>query len=605
MPDIIKLLPDSVANQIAAGEVIQRPASLVKELMENAIDSGANDIRVNIKDAGRTLVQVLDNGCGMSPDDAAIAFERHSTSKISQASDLFAIRTLGFRGEALASIAAVAEVSLKTRKQEDDLGTEINIKASQIESREAVSCPPGSNFIVKNLFYNVPARRKFLKTNATEFRHIVNEFLRIALTHPDLQFSLVHNESEIYKLPVEQYKQRIVNLFGKNMNQVLIPLHTKTSIIQIHGFIGKPESAKKTFGEQFFFINNRFMRHPYLHKAVTEAYQQVLPPDTIPSYFLYMEASTESIDINIHPTKTEIKFEEERAIYQIIHASVREALGKHSMVPSLDFDVDGAIQIPVSIKNGEVKIPHIDINPDFNPFDVLNDGTSKNDSSSYRKSNTEWESLYKDLVKAETVISESLQQKLPEQTETLSARLFQLKNRYIFLAVKSGMMIINQKRAHERILYEKYLGAIDQKSVPAQQELYPVTIELNAADKEILNEIFDDICSLGFEISDLGSNRIEIRAMPAGLDSSQPRELIESFLKDFKEKEADIKDEASASLAASMARTSAIEYGRKLEPLEMQEILDQLFACSEPATTADGKVVFRILPMEDLDKLFD
>ena len=604
MSDIIKLLPDSVANQIAAGEVIQRPASVVKELMENAIDCGARSVNVNIKDAGRTLIQIIDDGCGMSPTDAALSFARHSTSKIRQASDLFAIRTLGFRGEALASIAAVAEVSLKTRRHEDELGSEILIKASRLESQESIACPPGSNFMVKNLFYNVPARRKFLKTDTTEFRHIVNEFYRVVLTQPDLEFSLVHNQSEIYKLTAGQQKQRILNLFGKNINQVLIPLHTETSIIKIHGFVGKPEAAKKSFGEQYFFVNRRFIRHSYLHKSVMEAYRQVLPPDTIPSYFLYLEIDTGSIDINIHPTKTEIKFEDERSVYQIIHAAVRESLGKHSVIPSLDFDVDGALEIPLLKKDTEIRLPRENINPDYNPFDEEKTAGYKN--SSYRDNRSEWESLYRDLAKAENTLSEGIQQKLlNDPDERSGSRLFQFKNRYIFLAVKSGMMIVDQKRAHERVLYGKYLGALDHKAPIKQQELYPMVIELNPADHAILFQLFDDICNLGFSIRDMGKGKIEISALPDGFESADLKEWLETFLKETQENEVDIREEITNRLAASLARRSAVGYGRSMQPEEIRELLDQLFACTEPALTADGKAVFKILPTEDLDKLFN
>ncbi len=602
MSDIIKLLPDSVADQIAAGEVIHRPASVVKELMENAIDAGAGHIKVNVKDAGRTLVQVIDDGCGMSPADARLAFKRHSTSKISRSSDLFSIRTLGFRGEALASIAAVAETELKTRRHEDEIGTEIVIHGSKLENQAPVSCPKGSNFMVKNLFYNVPARRKFLKTNTTEYRHILSEFYHVTLARPELKFSLTHNRAEVYNLPESQQKQRIVNLFGKNINQVLIPLNTQTSIIRIQGFIGKPEAAKKTSGEQFFFINHRFMRHPYFHKAIMEAYEQVLPPHTVPSYFLYMEAPTESIDINIHPTKTEIKFEEDKSIYRVIHATVKEVLGKNSMVPSLDFDREGAMDIPLARKDGKISIPHEEFNPDFNPFeeDKIND--PRGDAYSTRAS--QWESLYKDLSAAGETLAGSIRQRMEQPGETAASALFQLKKKYIFLAVKSGIMIVDQKRAHERILYEKYLGTLDRKSPVAQQQLYPLTLEMNARDHALLIEIFDDICSLGFEIRDLGKHRIEIKAIPAEMQSSGTEEWLELFLKDYKEREADIKTEASSKLAASMARASAIGYDRKLEAEEMRELMDQLFACREPGVTADGKAVLRILPMEDLEKLF-
>ncbi len=537
MPDIVKLLPDSVANQIAAGEVIQRPASVVKELMENAIDAGATSIKVNIKEAGRTLIQIVDNGCGMSPGDASMAFERHATSKITKAVDLFAIRTLGFRGEALASIAAVSEVGLKTRRVEDDLGTEVQISGSEIKSLDQVSCPSGSNFMVKNLFFNVPARRKFLKANTTEFRHIINEFYRIVLTNPGLSFSLSHNQSEIYNLPPAQVKPRIINVFGKNLNQVLIPIKNETSIVSLHGYIGKPEAAKKSFGEQFFFVNNRYMRHPYFHKALISAYEGVLPPDTLPSYFLYLEVPTESIDINIHPTKTEVKFEDERSIYQIIHATSREALGKHSMVPSLDFNREGDIDIPILRKDTEIHIPKENINPQFNPFNVDSQGEPYQGSGSggysgaangQRENIAHWESLYRDLDHAENAINEALQESTGKLGEPSS--ILQFKQKYILLAVKSGLMIVDQKRAHERILYESYLEEIKEKVPLAQQELYPQRIELEAGDHALLMEIFNDICSLGFDIRDTGDNSIEIKGVPADLDIEDVGDLIQQFI---------------------------------------------------------------------------
>jgi len=603
MPDIVKLLPDSVANQIAAGEVIQRPASVVKELMENAIDAGATSIKVNIKDAGRTLIQVVDNGCGMSVSDSRMAFERHATSKISDAVDLFAIRTLGFRGEALASISAIAEVELKTRRVEDELGTEIRIKGSGVSSEEPVSCPTGSNFQVKNLFYNVPARRKFLKSNTTEFRHIVNEFYRVVLTNPELSFSLHHNQSEIYNLPPAQIKPRILNVFGKNLNQVLIPVRNETSIVTLHGYIGKPESAKKSFGEQFFFVNNRYMRHPYFHKSLMSAYEQVLPPETYPSYFLYFEAATESIDINIHPTKTEVKFEDERSIYQIVHASVREALGKHSMVPSLDFDREGDIDIPVLRKDTEIRVPRERINPDYNPFHDEKYSAGSPGYSGRQENLSHWESLYRDLEKAENSITNALQESAGKLGEPSS--LLQFKQKYILVAVKSGLIVVDQKRAHERILYERYLVGLEQKEVVAQQELFPQRIELDAADHVLLIEIFSDICSLGFDIRDVGDHTVEIRGIPADIEMENPKEWIERFIRDYKEREADIKQETGQKLAAAMARSFAINAGRVLEKEEMREILDQLFACSEPGITPDGKAVFRILKTEDIEKMFN
>ncbi|MCK4852980.1 MAG: DNA mismatch repair endonuclease MutL [Bacteroidales bacterium] len=607
MSDIIKLLPDSVANQIAAGEVIQRPASVVKELMENAIDAGASTVKVNIKEAGRTLIQVIDNGCGMSQSDASLAFERYATSKISSAKDLFAIRTLGFRGEALASIAAIAEVDLKTRRVEDEVGTEIRIHGSELKGREPVSCPPGSNFMVRNLFYNVPARRKFLKANTTEFRHIVNEFYRVALTNPELSFSLAHNQTEIYSLPPSQIKQRIINIFGKNMSQVLIPVQAETSIVNIHGYLGKPEAARKRFGEQFFFVNRRYMRHPYFHKAIMKAYEQVLPPDTVPSYFLFMEAATESIDINIHPTKTEVKFEDERSIFQILHAAARETLGKHSMVPSLDFSKEGDIDIPVLRKDTEIKIPGERINPDYNPFEEEQVGQSYHarEQTGNQARYSHWESLFEDIEKAEQKISEPLKENVGAGADRSESNLFQFKQKYILLAVKSGLMVVNQQRAHERILYDRFLLAASQDRPSAQQELFPRKVELNAADHAVLIEIFDDICKLGFDIRDLGDHSVEIMGIPADLNDEDPSIWLDHFLKEFNEKGGDIRGERDRMIASALARTGAIKPGKVLMPREMREMLDQLFACGEPGFTPDGKTVFRILPLEDIDKFFN
>jgi DNA mismatch repair protein MutL len=607
MSDIIKLLPDSVANQIAAGEVIQRPASVVKELMENAIDAGASTVKVNIKEAGRTLIQVIDNGCGMSQSDASLAFERYATSKISSAKDLFAIRTLGFRGEALASISAIAEVDLKTRRVEDEVGTEIRIHGSELKGREPVSCAPGSNFMVRNLFYNVPARRKFLKANTTEFRLIVNEFYRVALTNPELSFSLAHNQTEIYSLPPSQIKQRIINIFGKNMSQVLIPVQAETSIVNIHGYLGKPEAARKRFGEQFFFVNRRYMRHPYFHKAIMKAYDQVLPPDTVPSYFLFMEAATESIDINIHPTKTEVKFEDERSIFQILHAAARETLGKHSMVPSLDFNKEGDIDIPVLRKDTEINIPRERINPDYNPFEEEQGGQyyQAREQIGNQARYNHWESLFEDIEKAERKISEALKENVGPGADQSESNLFHFKQKYILLAVKSGLMVVNQQRAHERILYDRFLLAASQDRPSAQQELFPRKVELNAADHAVLIEIFDDICKLGFDIRDLGDHSVEIMGIPADLSDEDPSIWLDHFLKEFNENGGDIRGERDRMIASALARTGAIKPGKVLMPREMRELLDHLFACGEPGFTPDGKTVFRILPLEDIDKFFN
>ena len=605
MPDIIRLLPDSVANQIAAGEVIQRPASLVKELVENAIDSGSTEIKVNIKDAGRALVQVIDNGCGMSETDARLAFERHATSKIKEAKDLYAIRTMGFRGEALASIAAVSQVELKSRKAEDELGTHILINGSKLEEQKPYSCPQGSNFSVKNLFYNVPARRKFLKTNSTELKHNLNEFHRVVLSHPQIAFSLHHNDTEVYHLHVSNLRQRLIQVFGKGINQYLIPVDTDTSIVKITGFIGKPEFARKTFGEQFFFVNNRYMRHPYFHKAVMEGYDQILAPETIPSYFMFISADPETIDINIHPTKTEIKFEDERSIWQIILASVREALGKFNIMPSLDFDREGIIDISVGKKGGEIHPPKIEINPDYNPFAGDDSTYSRNvRRSPLEKENlANWEKMYfgPDQEKEAFPSKAGSQSTLETDHGHAIQSLIQLKNKFILCPVKSGLMIIDQKRAHERILYEKFLRSMDGKFGVAQQNLFPQTIQLNASDHAVLLEILEEICSLGFDIRDLGNHTIVVNGYPSNSATNDPGEMIEHLLEEYKSTGSDVREGTKERICKSMAKASAIPYGKLLIREEMQEMIDALFACENPNYSPSGKPVLTILEINEIE----
>jgi DNA mismatch repair protein MutL len=586
MADIIQLLPDSVANQIAAGEVIQRPASVVKELMENSIDAESTLIKVIIKDGGRNLIQVIDNGCGMSETDARLAFERHATSKIRNADDLFEIRTMGFRGEALPSIAAVANVTLKTRQPEDDIGTMIEISGSQVINQQPEACPTGLNIIVKNLFFNIPARRKFLKSNTTELKHIINEFQRIAIAHPDTEAVLTHNDSEIYNLPKTGIKQRIIHIFGKSINQNLAPIDTDTSLVKLIGFIGKPEFAKKTFGEQFFFINNRFMRHPYFHRAVMNAFEKILQPDTVPSYFIFIEADPKSIDINIHPTKTEIKFEDEQAIFQIIKAAVKEALGKFSIIPSIDFNNEGIIDIPSLKKDTEIKVPKIPVNPEFNPFKPPTDKSfSKNKLHN-------WEKLYSSFAEG----------KDHPQSLHLTSNMFQLKGKYILTSVKSGLMIIDQKRAHERILFEKYIRSLANNVPLTQKTLYPETIEMNAADHNIIMDILEDICSIGFDINDFGNNTIIINGCPSDIHNPDPKELIEILLEQYKSTQSDLKINAKENVARAMAIASAINYGTPLATEEMQELVDQLFACEEPNYSPSGKKTMSILSMDEFEK---
>jgi len=601
MADVIKLLPDSVANQIAAGEVIQRPASVVKELIENSVDAGGKNIRVIIKDSGKTLIQIIDDGSGMSETDARLSFERHATSKIRTAQDLFAITTKGFRGEALASIAAVAMVELKTRREESDTGTMIVINGSKVENQEPCSCSVGSSFSVKNLFFNIPARRKFLKSDNTEIRHIVNEFQKIVLAHPDIRFSLHHNDSEIYSLMPGNLRQRIIGVFGKQINQDLITIETETSLISIKGFIGKPENARRTYGEQFFFVNNRFMKHPYFHKAVVEAYQNILPVEAIPSYFIFMEADPASIDINIHPTKTEIKFEDERSIWQILMASVREALGRFNIVPSLDFDNEALIDIPMMRSSNIIpEQPKIEINTKFNPFD----GEERSHERSgfverFEKENVaNWEKLYTALEK---------ENDNPEQFEKIresQRKFFQIKNKYIVCPVKSGLMLIDQKRAHERILYERFLECLSNNRAISQVDMFPVTAELNPADYIIIKEIEKELEILGFNIQHSGKNKITINGRPSDSGSSDPLELLEILLEDYKNTQSEPSTGAREKVAAGMAGASAIQYGKVLTQGEMEDLFDTLFACQAPNYSPKGKPVISILTLEDIDKRF-
>lgn len=604
MPDIIHLLPDSVSNQIAAGEVIQRPASVVKELVENAIDAGSSSVRIIVRDGGKTLIQVIDNGCGMSETDARMSFERHATSKIREAGDLFAIRTLGFRGEALASVASVAQVILRTRKPGSELGTELIVAGSVVESQEPVNCATGTSLTVKNLFFNVPARRKFLKTNGAELKHIIYEVQRVALACPDVEFSLEHNDTEIYSLPRTHVKQRIVHIFGKAITQNLTNIDTDTSIIRVNGFIGKPEFARRTLGEQFFFVNNRFMRHPYFHKAVLSAYEKLLPPETIPSYFIYLDADPDTIDINIHPTKTEIKFENETAIFQILVAGTREALGRFNLMPSIDFDTEGVIEFPVHRRDDQVPVPQISYNRNYNPFDEEyripgNAGRRGNENPE------NWEKLYtpEGIPITESGLSGD-QRILSMENHKEPDSCIQVKNRYILTPVKSGLMMIDQRRAHERILYERYIRSFAMNYPVAQRTLFPETISLNQADYLILCEIIDDLQSIGFDIRDFGSNTIVLAGYPDDSRFENPGELLEVFLEHYKNTGGDIKTNVRERISRSLAVAGAVHYGETLTPFQMQELVDNLFACESPGYSPSGKPVVVILGVEEIEKKF-
>ncbi len=627
MSDIIQLLPDSVANQIAAGEVIQRPASVVKELVENSIDAGATSITINIKDSGRTLIQVIDNGQGMSPTDARMSFERHATSKIREANDLYAIRTMGFRGEALASIAAVADVELKTRVRGTELGTFVHILGSTIQKQETHLCPEGSNFSVKNIFFNVPARRKFLKSNSSELKYIITEFQRITLAHPAIEFSLYHNNSLIYNLSSENVRKRIVNLFGKNVNSNLIPVDTVTTAVRISGYIGQPKFAKKTLGEQFFFVNGRFMKHPFFHRAVIQAYDRILQPETFPAYFLYFEVDPAGIDINIHPTKTEIKFEDERTTWHIIHASLREAIGKYNLIPSIDFDQEGAFEIPLSPgRDIPVSIPKIKIDPSFNPFEKGKDVNEhqKNfiiPSLQSDRNLANWQRLYQGFehtgkaheeasernFNEETEPEEPLQQEITEYDKIIKEthNFLQFKNKYILTPVKSGLMVIDQKRAHERILYENLMKTIENSIPLSQRQLYPVRLELNAIDTDILITIREELKELGFEIRQEERNIFYIEGIPSILSHLDAKGLVEKLLEDFKSRPIDVKEEIKEYLVLLLSKSTAINYGNVLKPEEISELFNSLFSCQFPNYSPSGKNIVTIISLQDFEKLLN
>ncbi len=628
MADIIQLLPDAVANQIAAGEVIQRPASVIKELIENAVDAEADEITIVVKDAGKTLIQVIDNGRGMSETDARMAFERHATSKIINADDLFNLHTKGFRGEALASIAAIAHIELKSRQQEEELGTRILIEGSRVISQEPISCPTGSNFCIKNLFYNTPARRKFLKGDSTEFRHIVTEVQRVALAHPDIAFKLLHNDSEIYNLPISNYRQRIVGVFGKNINKELVSIKTETSIAKIEGFIGKPEMAKKRSGDQYLFVNNRFFKSGYFHRSIMNAYEGIIQPGMHPTYFIYFDVDPREIDVNIHPTKTEIKFSDGTSIFQILEVVTKEGLGKFNIAPSLDFGEKGLIDIPAQTQSEEVEPPEIMHNEGFNPFNTQSSGGGGSSSyasapsqSGREKSNQEnWAELYDAFEKEhqiipddETSYSDSQEQdhefmfleSSAKHEESPAGRIvYQFKLKYILTTVKSGLMMIDQKRAHERILYELFLSSMENEHGVMQQTLFPKQFELPADDAELLRELSVDLRLAGFDISELSQNSFMIQGTPADLGDIDGEDLIGQLLEHYKQTQTDIKLKLKEQVALSLAKTSCIGYGRKLTDEEMQGIVDNLFACQVPNYTPDGKTVINIMETDEIEKRF-
>lgn len=611
MSDIIQLLPDSVANQIAAGEVIQRPASVVKELVENSVDAGAKNIDVAVVDAGRTSIQVIDDGKGMSETDARLAFERHATSKIRQAEDLFNLHTNGFRGEALASIAAVAQVVLKSRQEGEEVGTQLSISGSRFEGQEACSSSVGSVFSVNNLFYNVPARRKFLKSNSTELNNILTAFERIVLVNPQIAFTLHSNNTELFNLKAGNLRQRIIDVFGKRINQDLLPVNVETTMCKISGFVGKPESARKKGAHQFFFVNGRYMKHPYFNKAVMTAYDRLVPQGEQVPYFLYFDVNPNDIDVNIHPTKTEIKFENEQAIWQILMAAVKESIGMFNDVPSIDFDTEDKPDIPVYNPDvvSSASAPKISLNPHYNPF---KSSPSSGKPTAVKPVDEQWEQLYEglnnqDSVEREADIFESESETEINTSQSILAEKspahYQYKGKYVMTAVKSGLMIIDQHRAHVRVLYERYLEQIQQQTSHFQKVLFPEVLQFPVSDEVILEKLLPEMSKMGFELDNLGGGSYAVNAIPTGLDGVNPLHLVQDMVFSAKEKGVKALDEVHQSLALTLARNAAIPQGQVLSNEEMETLVNDLFACSNVNYTPDGKNVLCILKQQEIEHL--
>ncbi|MES2395928.1 MAG: DNA mismatch repair endonuclease MutL [Bacteroidota bacterium] len=613
MSDIIHLLPDSVANQIAAGEVVQRPASAVKELMENALDAGATSITLIVKDAGKTLIQVIDNGCGMSETDARMSFERHATSKIKKADDLFAIRTMGFRGEALASIAAIAQVELKTKRIGDELGVQINIEGSEVKNQEACLCPEGSSLSIKNLFYNIPARRNFLKNDSVELRHIIDEFQRVSIPNPHIAFSLHHNATEVFHLEPGSLKQRLMAIFGSSYNTRLVPVEEDTSIVKIKGFVIKPEFAKKTRGEQFFFLNKRFIKNTYLHHAVQSAFEELLPKDSFASYFLLLDVDPKTIDINIHPTKTEVKFEDEKTVYAFLRSAIKKSLGQFNIAPSIDFNQETHLyNMPLKPIDGIIRQPTIKVDPTFNPFKT-DAQSSFTDSDRELSKRSNWEKMYSRHVddqpgfeiKKEDEIQQTVNSDWDNQFHESNKKLtYQLHNKYVLSHIKTGFMVIDQQGAHERILYERVLETFEKHKSSTQQELFPKTIELNATDFALVKELQIEIKEIGFDIREFGKNTYVIHGVPADTVNYDSSALLEGLIENYKQNLQELKSNKRENLARSMARNMSIKSGKALTQEEMNNLIDELFACKMPYSTPSGKPTISTFSIDELDKRF-
>lgn len=636
MSDIIKLLPDSVANQIAAGEVIQRPASVIKELVENAIDAGATSIQIVLKDAGRTLIQVIDNGKGMSDTDARLAFERHSTSKISKAEDLFSLQTMGFRGEALASIAAIAQVELRTRAKGAQLGTKIMINASKCESQEPDMCPEGSNFMIKNIFFNVPARRKFLKSNQVELSNIIKEYEKLALVNHHVDFSLSNNDKLLNKFSGGSFKQRIASLWGAKVDQQLVPLNTDTSLVRITGFVSKPEGARKRNFLQFLFVNGRFMRHLYFHKAIISSYSELIPDDEQPNYFLNFSVDPESIDVNIHPTKTEIKFENELPIWQILAAAVKESLGRFSAVPQIDFDTIDAPEIPAFNDHTVVTAPEDGVDPTYNPFKPQSKSSAGGGSSYHPQSAgsfggysynplPDWEKLYQNFEKGKqegiaSITEQDVEDSFSDigevepvnngvQAEIItpdmsSAMCMQMKGRYILSPIKSGLMIVDQHRAHVRVLFEQYIKQLDATTISSQRVLFPEVLQLTTSQNIILKELEPEMEKIGFNLAQLSGNDWSINAVPAGMENVNIKDTILQVIDEVSMGGTSITTKVYESIALRVAKSAAIPYGKTMLQEEMDTLLSKLLCLPNPNYTPDGKTIISVLSNDQLEKMF-
>lgn len=618
MSSIIQLLPDHVANQIAAGEVVQRPASVVKELLENAVDAKATEIKLIVKDAGKTLIQVIDNGVGMSVTDARLCFERHATSKIRHAEDLFALHTKGFRGEALASIAAIAHVELKTKQEQEELGTHIVIEGSKFVSQDVAVLPRGTSFSVKNLFFNIPARRNFLKSDTVEFRHIIDEFERVALAHPNIAFVLYHNGSEMFNLPGSNQRQRIVNIFGGRTNEKLVPVKESTEIVDIQGFVTKPEFAKKSRGEQFFFVNNRFIKSGYLHHAVMAAYEGLLKDGCQPGYFIYLEVPPHTIDINIHPTKTEIKFDDEHALYAILRSSIKHSLGQFNVSPVLDFDRDANLDTPYSYGQREAVMPTVEVDRTFNPF--ADEKPAKSGSGSYsapsfrREAAASWEGLYSGIAPAAEELSAEMSFESADEVtgslfndnevEQAVHKTYQIHKKYIVSPIKSGMVIIDQKRAHQRILYEQFLRSITVQHAASQQLLFPLVLHYNKTELDLIAEMKAALENTGFVFAEINHDHIVVSGLPVNVAESEVSILLEELISDLQQEVPDSSFSQSDSIAKSMARSLAVKTGTLLTEKEQETMVNALFACKEPDVSPFNKPTFITVSVEDLDKRF-